>query len=134
MLSEVRTPRKIFPKSTLFALAVGATLFMLVNVAYFMAVPKDVQLNSPETAMATLFFGRTFGNKMVQQALAGLVAFSIFGNIVVMTFTASRVKQEIAKVWPRLHGFNRGKADRHPQEGILPFSLFFATSRTTPYA
>ncbi|KAJ9664081.1 hypothetical protein H2201_005321 [Coniosporium apollinis] len=116
VLSEVRTPRKIFPKSTLFALAVGATLFMLVNIAYFMAVPKDVQLNSPETAMATLFFGRTFGNKTAQQALAGLVAFSIFGNIVVMTFTASRVKQEIAK------------------EGILPFSLFFATSRTTPYA
>jgi hypothetical protein len=33
-----------------------------------------------------------------------------------MTFTASRVKQEIAK------------------EGILPWSLFFATGRTTPFS
>lgn len=33
-----------------------------------------------------------------------------------MTFTAARVKQEIAK------------------EGILPFSLFFATSYTSPWA
>lgn len=75
-----------------------------------------MQLENPEVAIATLFFGQMFGNDTAQQALAGLVALSIFGNIVVMTFTASRVKQEIAK------------------EGILPFSLFFATSHTTPYA
>lgn len=45
-------------------------------------------------------------------------SFSTLTNVtvVVMTFTASRVKQEIAK------------------EGILPFSLIFATGRTTPIA
>ena len=47
--------------------------------------------------------------------MAALVAVSIFGNLVVMTFTASRVKQEIAK------------------EGVFPFSLTFATSYITPY-
>jgi amino acid transporter len=66
--------------------------------------------------MATLFFGQVFGDKAAKQVLAGLIAFSIYGNLVVMTFTASRVKQEIAK------------------EGILPFSLFFATGHTTPFA
>jgi amino acid transporter len=116
VLSEVRKPRQTFPKYTLIALFVGITLFMLANIAYFLVVPKKMQLESPDVAMATLFFGQVFGSETAKQALAGLVALSIFGNIVVMTFTASRVKQEIAK------------------EGILPFSLFFATSRTTPYA
>jgi amino acid transporter len=46
----------------------------------------------------------------------GIIAISIFGNILVATFTAARVNQEIAK------------------EGILPFSLFFATSHPTPSA
>jgi hypothetical protein len=36
--------------------------------------------------------------------------FSAIGNVIVVTFTAARVKQEIAK------------------EGILPYSLFFAQS------
>lgn len=50
------------------------------------------------------------------RAMTGLVAFSIFGNILVLTFSAAMVKQEIAK------------------EGILPFSLFFATGKITPWA
>ena len=48
--------------------------------------------------------------------MSAIIAVCIFGNVVVMTFTASRVKQEIAK------------------EGVLPFSLFFATGHTTPDA
>ena len=85
--------------------------------------------------MATVFFGEAFGNDVAPRVMSGIIAFSIFGNIVVMTFTASRgtccfpfcfdlrtnilssdpVKQEIAK------------------EGVLPFSLFFASSTTTPW-
>lgn len=42
------------------------------------------------------------------RAMTGLVAFSIFGNTLVLTFTAAKVMQEIA------------------EEGILPFSLIFA--------
>jgi len=82
--------------------------------------------------MATLFFNAAFNNSKVTRAMQGVVALAILGNskysirlklrsrvltcnvVVVMTFTASRVKQELAK------------------EGILPWSLFFATSYTTP--
>ena len=46
--------------------------------------------------------------------MSALVTLSIFGNIFVMTITASRVEQETAK------------------EGILPFFVFFATNRKTP--
>ena len=48
--------------------------------------------------------------------MSGIIALSIFGNLIVMAFTASRVKQEIAK------------------EGVLPFSRFFARSATTIFA
>jgi len=48
--------------------------------------------------------------------MQAMIAFSIFGNLIVMTFTAARVKQEIAK------------------EGILPKSLFFASGKRTPLA
>ena len=86
--------------------------------------------------MATVFFSEVFGNDVAPRVMSGIIAFCIFGNIIVMTFTASRgtccfhflcdmkkpnilssnpVKQEIAK------------------EGILPFSLFFAGSTTTPW-
>jgi amino acid transporter len=115
VLSEVSRPRKVFPKYTLIAMAIATTLFVLVNIAYLCAVPKDIQLDSTQD-MATLFFAQMFGHKGAQRVMAALIAFSIFGNIVVMTFTASRVKQEIAK------------------EGVLPFSLFFATGHTTPWA
>ena len=116
VLSEVSRPRKVFPKYTLIAMAIAITLFVLVNIAYLCAVPKDMQLGNTQDDMATLFFGQMFGDKKAKRAMAAFIAFSIFGNIVVMTFTASRVKQEIAK------------------EGILPFSLLFATGHTTPWA
>ena len=47
--------------------------------------------------------------------MAAVIAICIFGNLWIMTFTAARVKQEIAK------------------SGILPWSMFFATSYRTPY-
>ena len=40
--------------------------------------------------MATVFFREVFGNELAPRVMAGLIAFSIFGNVVVMTFTASR--------------------------------------------
>ena len=115
VLSEVSRPRKVFPKYTLLAMVVATILFVLVNAAYLCAVPKDMQLGSTQD-MASLFFAQMFGHEGAKRVMAGFIAFSIFGNIVVMTFTASRVKQEIAK------------------EGVLPFSLLFATGHTTPWA
>ena len=52
-------------------------------------VPKNQQLSSP-LDMATLFFRDMFGEGAAPKAMASLIAFSIFVNLVVMTFTASR--------------------------------------------
>lgn len=40
--------------------------------------------------MATIFFEDAFGNELAPRVMSGIIAFSIFGNIVVMTFTAAR--------------------------------------------
>ncbi|TKA66477.1 hypothetical protein B0A49_10099 [Cryomyces minteri] len=118
VLSEVRNPRKVFPKYTLIAILLTTILFVLVNIAYLCVVqmPMDKKYLDVDD-MATVFFQTLFREQTsANRAMAALIALSIFGNIVVMTFTASRVKQEIAK------------------EGILPRSLFFASGHTSPWA
>ena len=113
VLAEIAKPRKVFPTYTLMAMAIAITLFVLVNVAYLCAVPWDLPALHEQRNMATVFFGLVFGNETATRVMDGMIALSIFGNLLVMTFTAPRVKQEIAK------------------EGILPWSLEFATSHRT---
>ena len=50
-------------------------------------VEKDCKLD-----MATVFFSAIFGGNMARRVMSGLIAASVFGNVVVMTFTASRGK------------------------------------------
>lgn len=40
--------------------------------------------------MATVFFGAVFGGDVAKRVMSGIIAATIFGNVVVMTFTASR--------------------------------------------
>lgn len=56
-------------------------------------------------------FGRIGGEALGRRLFSAFLAVSSAGNIIVMTYTAARMKQEIAK------------------EGFLPFSKFFAQSR-----
>lgn len=123
-MSECATPRRIFPLVTNIAVAVQWVLFILTNFAYLWAV--DLSRLQATTAadyrgskdIASLFFESVFGTESTtpKRVMTGLLAFSILGNIIVMTFVAARVKQEIAK------------------EGILPFSPFFGKSTRTPWA
>jgi amino acid transporter len=72
-------------------------------------VTKDAQLNE-EQGVALAFFRNFVGNYRASQLFAAFTGISSLGNIIVMTFTAARVKQEIAK------------------EGILLFAKFFGES------
>lgn len=116
VLHEVRSPRKTFPRYTVLAMGIVLVLYMLVNISYLCVVPSDLPGLAKEQNMALLFFSRVFNNNnAAPRVMSGIIAFSILGNILAMTYTASRVKQEIAK------------------EGIIPRSLFFSASYTTPY-
>ena len=50
------------------------------------------QIMDTESDMANVFFQKVFGNEIAPRVMSGIIALSIFGNIVVMTFTASRGK------------------------------------------
>ncbi|KAL9069583.1 MAG: hypothetical protein Q9157_006111 [Trypethelium eluteriae] len=117
-LSEFSRPRKVLPTYTLSAVGCLMIVYTLVNVSYFCVIPKEAYTEN--TLVASTFFhyllDSSGDSQKAYRVMAGLVAFSCFGNVIIITFTAARVKQEIAK------------------QGVLPYSLFFASGHTTPWA
>ncbi|KAL8964166.1 MAG: hypothetical protein Q9183_004645, partial [Haloplaca sp. 2 TL-2023] len=89
VLSEVYRPKKFFAKSTLAGLGFLCILYMLVNIAYLCVVSVDEGLDA-DLDMATVFFRKVFGNELAPRVMSGIIALSILGNLVVMTFTAAR--------------------------------------------
>lgn len=114
VLAEVRSPKRTFVKATISAMLLALVIFPLANVGYLCVTPYT---GEKPPNLVTAMFERISGARQNSEspdhravrAVSALLAVSISGNIMAQTFTASRVKQEIAK------------------EGILPFSLFFAT-------
>jgi hypothetical protein len=60
-------------------------------------VQKNQQLNA-RTDMASLFFKDIFGNEVATRVISGFLALSVFGNIVVSTFTACRGKDQVVRI------------------------------------
>ncbi|KAK3721139.1 hypothetical protein LTR37_003429 [Vermiconidia calcicola] len=118
VLAETKSPRKYFPRYTVLAMLIAMVLFFYLLVVDKGQVLPQTANGPPNTQdLATLFFDRLFADEheKATRAMAAIIAVSIFGNLWVMTFTAARVKQEIAK------------------EGILPWSLYIASAYRTPY-
>ncbi|KAI8159079.1 High-affinity methionine permease [Colletotrichum sp. SAR 10_70] len=114
VLGEISRPRKKFPIGMASGVGLVAVLYLAVNICYMVVVPADVQKN--EANVAQEFFRLTFGqlnpdSDIGSRIFNAFLAISSMGNIIVMTYTAARVKQEIAK------------------EGILPFPKFFAQNK-----
>ncbi|TQN73470.1 High-affinity methionine permease, partial [Colletotrichum shisoi] len=110
VLGEISRPRKKFPIAMGTGIGVVVMLYLAVNICYLVVVPKDEQI---EINVAQRFFELTFGTlgsggDTGVRIFNAFLAISSMGNIIVMTYTAARVKQEIAK------------------EGILPWPKFFA--------
>ncbi|KAJ6784844.1 hypothetical protein PWT90_09775 [Aphanocladium album] len=106
VLGEIKHPRKNFPKAMWWGMGLVSVLYLAVNFCYMLMVPADVQM---ETSVAVEFFARAFPHsKSAVNTVNAFLVISSFGNVVVWTFTAARMKQEIAK------------------QCYLPFSKFFA--------
>ena len=73
-------------------MAIGSVgiLYMLVNIAYFAAVPKAQMLESG-TVVAANFFGNMFG-KEAERVMSVFVALSAFGNVLSVLFSQGRSK------------------------------------------
>ncbi|RSL89285.1 hypothetical protein CEP51_001288 [Fusarium floridanum] len=119
VLGEIKNPRKTYPRSMWWGVGLVSALYMAVNVCYMIIVPTDDQ---EQRNVAQEFFNIIFDaypenesnnpkRYEIKRAINAFLAISSFGNIVVMTYTAARMKQEIAK------------------QGFLPFTSFFARNR-----
>ncbi|KAF5665146.1 high-affinity methionine permease [Fusarium heterosporum] len=109
VMGEISRPRRKHPIAMILGVGIAILLYMAVNISYMVVVPKDAQI---ATNVAQEFFERTLGsltdNEIGQRIFNAFLAISSMGNIIVMTYTAARVKQEIAK------------------EGVIPYAKLFA--------
>ncbi|GKT41358.1 high-affinity methionine permease [Colletotrichum spaethianum] len=99
VLGEISRPRKKFPIAMGAGVGVVVMLYLAVNICYLVVVPKDEQI---QHNVARKFFELTFGtlgsgSDTGFRIFNAFLAVSSMGNIIVMTYTAARVKQEIAK-------------------------------------
>ncbi|KAK4183373.1 amino acid/polyamine transporter I [Podospora australis] len=118
VLAEVSRPQQTFAKATTYAMLLVLVLFPLANVSYLCMNPYTGNENLPENMMIA-FIERLSGehnSPTAVRTVSVILAIFIFGNLMAQTYTASRVKQEIAK------------------EGILPWSLVFATGNDTLFS
>lgn len=117
VVGELRHPRRTLSIAAPLAVGGITILYVLVNVAYFAAIPRD-DLATSEVIVAGLFFRNVFGESAAARSLPAFVALSNLGNVLVVSFAHARVNQELAK------------------EGLLPFSKFWASTKpfNTPAA
>ncbi|EMD32253.1 hypothetical protein CERSUDRAFT_88248 [Gelatoporia subvermispora B] len=95
VMNNVKDPVRTLKIAGPLGLGICAVMYLLANVAYFAAATKQ-QIDSSGVTVASLFFGNVFGAQ-AQKALTVFVALSALGNVITITFAASRVNQELAK-------------------------------------
>ncbi|KFY78119.1 hypothetical protein V499_02643 [Pseudogymnoascus sp. VKM F-103] len=88
MVNEIKKPIKTIRWAGALSLAIVAVLYMLCNIAYFAAVPKQDVLESG-TGVAALFFGAVFGPGNAARGLNFLVLLSSQGVLPYPAFWAS---------------------------------------------
>ncbi|PWW73527.1 hypothetical protein C7212DRAFT_217500 [Tuber magnatum] len=111
VLGEVRQPAKTLRVSAPIAILGVAALYILANIAYFAALPKEVIQKGGVTVAADFFLDVFGGNAFATTIVPLCIAASAFGNVLAVTFANSRVKQELGK------------------EGVLPWSRFWASDK-----
>ncbi|RGP71626.1 high-affinity methionine permease [Fusarium longipes] len=109
VMGEISRPRRKYPVAMLLGVSIAVVLYMAVNISYMVVVSSEEQIDDN---VAQRFFELTLGSLnnsgTGERIFHAFLAISSMGNIIVMTYTAARVKQEIAK------------------EGIIPYAKFFA--------
>ncbi|KIM84444.1 hypothetical protein PILCRDRAFT_818003 [Piloderma croceum F 1598] len=112
VLNDVKNPVRTLKIAGPLGLGICAFLYLFANISYFAAATKPQILKSGVT-VASLFFGEVFGTR-AQKALTVFVALSALGNVITITFAASRVNQELAKEGVPLPFGNRFWASNWP--------------------
>ena len=96
VVNEVRNPVRSIRNSGGISLLIVAVLYMLANIAYFGAIPKDELKKSTQIA-ASLFFEHVFGSSGAVKGLNFLIALSAFGNLIAVLLGQSRLIRECGR-------------------------------------
>ncbi|PYH73661.1 high affinity methionine permease [Aspergillus vadensis CBS 113365] len=108
-LSETKNPTRTLKIAAPIAIISVGIMYMLCNIAYFAAVPKEQMLSSGQT-VAAAFFGNMFGAR-AEKVMSVFVALSAFGNVLSVIFSQGRIVQALGR------------------EGVLPLSKIWASNR-----
>lgn len=96
VVNEVKNPIKSLKRNASISLSLVTILYILANVAYFAAVPKEDLIKSKQVA-ASLFFHNVFGAGGAAKGLNFLIALSAFGNLLVVLIGSSRLIRECGR-------------------------------------
>ncbi|KAH9432334.1 hypothetical protein MCOR27_000701 [Pyricularia oryzae] len=107
---ELKKPGKSLRNMEFLALGATGILFVLTNLAFFAAIPKNELENSTEIA-AGMFFRRVFGDSGWVRGLNVLIALCTLGSIVSTTLGLSRMTRESGR------------------QGVIPWTRFWASTR-----
>lgn len=110
VVNEVKNPIKQIRRNGFISLAVVTALYILANIAYFAAVPKE-DLAAAKQIAASLFLENVFGTGRAVRGLNFLVALSSFGNLLAVLLGQSRVIRECGR------------------QGVLPWPRFWASTK-----
>ncbi|RVX73455.1 hypothetical protein B0A52_03097 [Exophiala mesophila] len=110
VLGEIKNPTRTLKVAAPLAIGGVTILYVLANVAYFAAIPKE-EMATSEVIVAGVFFRNVFGNSAAARSLPAFVAISNLGNVLAVSFAHARLNQEFAK------------------EGLLPYSRFWASNK-----
>lgn len=96
VVNEIQNPVQSIKIHGFISVLVTAVLYMLCNIAYFAAVPKEEFAESSELA-AGVFFTTVFGKGGAETALNVLILLSAFGNLLAVLVGQSRMIREIGR-------------------------------------
>jgi amino acid transporter len=96
IVNVVKNPVRSIRNSGALSLLIVAILYILANVAYFSAVPKEELVEAKEIA-ASLFFERVFGSSGAVKGLNFSIALSAFGNLIAVLLGHSRLIRECGR-------------------------------------
>ncbi|KAI1267924.1 high-affinity methionine permease [Xylariaceae sp. FL1019] len=110
LVNEIKDPIPTLKRNGAISVAIVSVLYILCNVAYFSAVPKE-EFARAKTTAASVFFGAVFGTGGAQKALNFLVLLSAFGNLLAVLIGQSRLIREVGR------------------QGVLPFTNFWVSTK-----
>lgn len=109
VLSEIKNPHKTLKIAAPLSVLITTVLYFLVILSYFYIIPKE-EIKESGILIAGIFFKKIFGNISF---LPILISISNFGNVLAVSFSHSRINQELSK------------------ENLIPFSKFFSNLKNS---